>query len=308
MIKVGTVNIDTSHPHAFAQIFLAGSRARYTAIYNDSFRTDKEVDSFINKYGLEKRWYDLYEMAKNVDIAFIQGCDWDRHLELAEPFIKAGKPVFIDKPFVGTLADCQKALELSKRGAVLLGSSAMRYTYEHQEILAKPVSERGEIVHITVTVGMDEFNYAIHAIASILGFFRNVKAQSVSFIGKNSVAGSECSSYYVRLNNGITADYHICTPGWQPSTMTVITTKTTFAIKIDSSKVYEAMLNEVLNYMEGKENNLATVEELCDATKLMLCGKQSEKYGKPVSPDELTDEHYFDGDTVEKFYEAQQRK
>lgn len=308
MIKIGTVNIDTSHPIAFAQIFLAGNRARYTDIYNDSFRTDSEVNAFMTKFGLKKRWYDLSEMAKNVDIAFIQGCDWDRHLELAEPFLKAGKPVFIDKPFVGTVADCKKALELSKNGAVLLGSSAMRYTYEHQEFLAKPVSERGEIVHITVTVGVDEFNYAIHAIASILGFFRNVKAQSVSFTGKNTVAGSECSSYYVRLSNGVTADYHICTPGWQPSTMTIITTKTTYAVKIDSSKVYEAMLNEVLNYMEGKKNNLATVEELCDATKLMLCGKQSEKYKKPVSPDELTDEHYFDGAVFEKLYEAQQRK
>lgn len=308
MIRVGTVNIDTSHPHAFAQIFLAGDRARYTAIYNDSFRTDDEVNAFIAKYGLEKRYYDLAEMARNVDIAFIQGTDWDKHLALAQPFIDAGVPVFIDKPFVGSLADCEKALELEKKGAKLLGSSAMRYTYEHDEFFARPVNERGEIVHIDVSVGVDEFNYAIHAVESVLGFFRGIKTESVTFTGKNSVGGSECSSYYVLFENGVSASYHICTPAWHPNTLTIVTTKTSYSMKIDSGKVYEALLNQVLNYMEGKENRLATVDELCEATRLMLAGKQSEKEHRTVRISELSGERFFDGAAFEKFYEAQQRK
>lgn len=65
MIRIGTVNIDTSHAPSFAEILLGGDRARYTAIYNDGFRTDAEVDDFIKKFGLEKRYYDLSEMAEN---------------------------------------------------------------------------------------------------------------------------------------------------------------------------------------------------------------------------------------------------
>lgn len=308
MIRVGTVNIDTSHPHAFADIFLAGERARYTAIYNDAFRTDDEVNAFVTKYGLEKRYTSLDEMAGNVDIAFIQGCNWDRHIELAAPFLKAGKPVFIDKPFVGSLEDCEKALNLSKKGAVLLGSSAMRYTYEHRSILSVPEQERGQIVHVTATVGVDEFNYAIHAVESILGFFRGTSAESVMFTGKCGLGGSECCSYRISFENGASGEYHICTPAWQPSTLTVVTTKTTYAVKIDSSKVYEALLGQVLDFMEGKPNDLATVEELCEATKIMLAGKQSEKEGRTVRLDELSGEHFFDGAAFEKYYEAQQRK
>ena len=55
MFRIGTVNIDTSHAPSFAEILLQGDVARYTAIYNDGFRTDEEVNTFIEKYHLEKR-------------------------------------------------------------------------------------------------------------------------------------------------------------------------------------------------------------------------------------------------------------
>ena len=48
MLRIGTVNIDTSHAPSFAEILLKGDRARYTAIYNDGFRTDEEVEAFIS--------------------------------------------------------------------------------------------------------------------------------------------------------------------------------------------------------------------------------------------------------------------
>lgn len=56
MIKIGVVNIDTSHPRAFAEYFRKDTRAAYTDIYNDGFRTDAEVDDFMEKYGVNKRW------------------------------------------------------------------------------------------------------------------------------------------------------------------------------------------------------------------------------------------------------------
>ena len=138
MFSIGTVNIDTSHAPSFAEILQKGDVARYTCVYNDGFRTDEEVEAFIKRFGLETRYASLDEMAKNVDIAFIQGCDWDRHLELAEPFVKAGVPVFIDKPIAGNLRDCHKLEEWAASGAVILGTSVLRYTYEHDEFFALP--------------------------------------------------------------------------------------------------------------------------------------------------------------------------
>ena len=59
-------------------------RGRYVAIYNDGFRGDDEVEGFMRKYALEKRCDTVQELAEMVDIGFIQGCNWDKHLFYAE--------------------------------------------------------------------------------------------------------------------------------------------------------------------------------------------------------------------------------
>ncbi|MBR5746391.1 MAG: hypothetical protein IKX92_03935, partial [Clostridia bacterium] len=84
---------------------------------------------------------------------------------------------------------------------------------------------------------------------------------------------------YVRFENGVTAAYHIGKKGWQPSTALVMTEKTSFAYKIDSSKVYEAMLKHVVAYMQGKPNRIATVSQMADSVKIMLAGIKSRANG-----------------------------
>lgn len=310
MFKIGTVNIDTSHAPSFADILLKGDEGRYTAIYNDAFRTDEEVNAFITNFGLEKRYDDLAEMAKNIDIAFIQSCNWDNHLKQAMPFIEAGVPVFIDKPLAGNLADVKAFEELDRQGKVILGTSAMRYTYEHDSFFAIPEEERGSIIHISVMVGVDEFNYAIHAVESIMGFLGDVRPVSTRYLGTNQVGDVPCDSYYVLFENGASACYHICKKGWQPSTALVMTSKTSFAYKIDSNKVYEAMLKQVCAYMAGKENKLATLTQMTDSIKIMLAGKKSQVNGGTVEAiaDLKDDDPSFDGAAFEEFYAASQRK
>lgn len=310
MFKIGTVNIDTSHAPSFAEILLKGDEGRYTAIYNDGFRTDDEVNTFIERFGLEKRYTDLSEMAKNIDIAFIQSCNWDDHVKQAMPFIEANVPVFIDKPIAGNLADLKTFEQLDKEGKVILGTSAMRYTYEHESFFAIPEEERGNIIHISVMVGVDEFNYAIHAVESIMGFIGDITPISTRFIGTSTVGDVPCDSYYIVFENGATACYHICKKGWQPSTALVMTSKTSFAYKIDSNKVYEAMLKQVCAYMAGKENKLATVKQMTDSVKIMLAGiKSAANDGKTEFISELTEaDPSFDGKAFEEFYAASQRK
>ena len=70
MIKIGLVNLDTTHPLAFSEYMQKGNRARYSAIYNDSFRDDEEIEAFMRKYTLEKRCRSIEELADSVDIGF----------------------------------------------------------------------------------------------------------------------------------------------------------------------------------------------------------------------------------------------
>lgn len=70
MIRVGAVNIDTSHPMGFADSMKKDGRMQYVGVYNDSFRNDKEVEGFIARYGLEKRCLSIEELAEMCDIGF----------------------------------------------------------------------------------------------------------------------------------------------------------------------------------------------------------------------------------------------
>jgi predicted lipoprotein with Yx(FWY)xxD motif len=186
----------------------------------------------------------------------------------------------------------------------------MRYTYEHESFFDIPEEERGNIIHISVMVGVDEFNYAIHAVESIMGFLGDVTPVSTRYLGTNTVGDVKCDSYYVLFENGVSACYHICKKGWQPSTALVMTSKTSFAYKIDSNKVYEAMLKQVCAYMAGKENKLATVKQITDSIKIMLAGKKSMANGGTVEciADLKESDPSFDGTAFEEFYAASQRK
>lgn len=305
MIRVGAVNIDTSHPMGFADAMETSHRMRYVGVYNDSFRDDAEVKGFVKRYGLEKRCGCLEELADMCDIGFIQGCDWDDHLRCATPFIERGKPAFVDKPLVGNLADCRKIKALAEKGAVILGASSARYAFEVQQFMRIPEEERGETVTVFGTAGVDEFNYGVH-IAEAIGGLVGTGAEWVKYSGKGEAGGKYSESYYVQFQNGKSAAFNTFTGTWQPFVMTVMTTKTTYGFKMDSNRLYEALIEQVCNYMEGKANLLADVDALLESVKIMLAATASRaKNGRAVRLDELTDEEpAYDGKEFWKCYGA----
>ena len=309
MIRIGVVNIDVSHPKAFSSYLMKGNRARYVAVFNDGFREDDEVEGFVKSANLEKRCASVEELAAMVDIGFIQGCNWDKHLAYAQPFIDLGKPVFIDKPMVGSMPDVRKVEELLAKGAKIIGSSSARYCYEIADFLAIPVETRGEIVHIQGTSGVDEFNYGVHIVEAIGGLMKN-GALSCKFTGRAEVGGKSCESYLITYANGVTAEYALFIGTWQPFVITIMTTKTTYTFKVDSGKLYQAMLDRICDKLEGKEDTLAPIPDILESIKVMLAGKISrENGGKEVKLTEIPEDYRgYDGYEFEVGYAAAAKK
>lgn len=305
MIRVGAVNIDTSHPMGFAESMAKDGRMRYVGVYNDSFRSDAEVEGFVARFGLEKRCDTIEELARMSDIGFIQGCDWDDHLRCAEPFLRLGKPVFLDKPAVGCLADCRALEKLAGEGAVILGSSSARYAYELQALTAKPLEERGEIISVLGTSGVDEFNYGIHIVEAIGGLMGQ-GAQSVRYMGRGDCGGQHTESFFIRYENGKSAIYTTLLGTWQPFGMLVVTSKTTYAIQMDPMRLYDALIEQLANRLEGKPSLAADVGALTESVKIMLAGLASrEGAGREVRLDALTEDGpSFDGRAFQKQYGA----
>jgi len=311
MIKIGGVSLDVSHPLGFAEeLEKYCMDMQYEWVCPVSFRGEDEADWFVKRFGLAGKVDKIEDMVDKVDVGFVQSCNWDKHLEQAMPFIKAGKPVFLDKPVVGSVKDAKKLTELVKGGAYVIGSSSARHADEIQAFLKKPVEERGEIVSMFGTCGVDEFNYSIH-IVEIFSEIAGAKATACRFDGYGVAPdGHKVETYTLEFENGMIAHYHTYIGGWRPFHLTIMTTKGSYQIAIDSSKIYVALLREIYRELKNGKSNLADVETLINCSLVMLCGKKSrdELGGAKVALTDLTDEDNYDGYAFEKTYAANASK
>ena len=298
MINIGLVSIDTSHPKTYAKNMAEYPELglRYAMLYDDGFRSDDEVEWFIKKYNMLPRAKSIDELAEKTDAGFIQGCNWDKKLDQAIPFILRGKPVFIDKPFVGSIRDIKRVRELIAGGAKILGSSATRYAEEVQSFMQKPVEERGEVISVYVTSGNNEFDYAVHA-GELLSEIAGARAVSCKYIGSTERESRKSELFTVRFENGVIGTYCTELTRWYPFSVTIVTTKTVYTTTIASSKVYYQILSRLSDTLHSGENILTDIDSLLNVTEFLLCGKRSRDFenGREVKLSELHEDDAFDG-------------
>jgi hypothetical protein len=303
MYKIGCVNIDTSHPGSFAgKMKDFELDMRYSCIFNDGFRSDKEVENFMENHSIEKRYESLEEMANHVDIAFIHDCNWDKHIDHAMPFIKAGKPVFLDKPIVGSLKDCFRLKELEKKGAVILGSSSARYV-ECLVDLKNKITDAGEtIATVFGTSGVDEFNYGVHIMEGIHGLLGN-GAYSTRYLGVSNSVEKQAEQYLTKWKNGVQVIYQTQTGQWQPFHVVVTTDKAIHHVQVDTGKLYISLLKKIEAFLKDGVQ-MSSMDDLVETVKIYLAGKKSrESHGEEIALQSLsvTDAGY-DGYAFEKEY------
>lgn len=308
MVKIGGVSLDVSHPKMFASYMEDNCMdMKYEYLAKEcNFRDDSEADWFVKRFGLKGKVENISDMVDKVDIGFIQSCNWEKHLEQAMPFIEKGKPVFIDKPIVGSMEDIEKLRELTKNGAKIYGSSSLRYCKEIRDFVAKGKEGHGDILGIYATCGVDEFNYAIH-IAEAFSAICDCKAVSGKFLG-SSVAenGKTVEMYSMEFENGAKGVFHLVLGGWIGFSITIMTTMGNVTIKPGGAEMYGALLKEIYKMMNDKPNNLCDTETLINCTQAMLCCKKSKEEfdGKDVTLDMLEPGDKFDGYKFEEEYGA----
>ena len=85
------------------------------------------------------------ELIEKVDVVMILSIDGRAHLEQAKKVFASGKPVFIDKPVAGSLADAIRIFRLAKESNVpCFSSSCLRFSPGTQAIFGDP--KVGDIV------------------------------------------------------------------------------------------------------------------------------------------------------------------
>ncbi len=141
VIRVGMIGLDTSHCLAFAKLLNMKDDKQYVPgcllvgvypigspdIQSSVSRVPRYTEE-IQKYGV-KIVDDLDELIAQVDAVLLETNDGRPHLEQVVPVLKAGLPVFIDKPIAGSLTDAVAIFELSRHYKTpLFSSSSLRYS------------------------------------------------------------------------------------------------------------------------------------------------------------------------------------
>ena len=86
------------------------------------------------------------DLLGSIDAVMIEFQSGREHLEAARPFIEAGLPTYVDKPFTCSVADARALVDLgAEHNVPLFSSSSLRYGLEVQQLKAD-AGEVGRIV------------------------------------------------------------------------------------------------------------------------------------------------------------------
>jgi hypothetical protein len=184
MIKLGILDFDTSHCVAFTQRlnqigtdkeqFVEGAKI-VIGCPGESKLSPERIKGFTEQ--MKKFGVPLVDkpadMIGKVDGMLIEAVDGTVHLERARPFLEAGIPCYVDKPFACSLDDAKKMAELAaKKKLPIFSSSSLRYAPEVVDYVAN--AKRGKLVGCMVyspaslspiperNAGL--FHYAIHGV------------------------------------------------------------------------------------------------------------------------------------------------
>lgn len=140
-IRLGIIGLDTSHAIAFTEALHDVSAAedlqgcRIVAAYPPGSPDIKSSVERVPQYTTRLRELgveivpSIAELLTRVDGVLLETNDGRPHLEQLRPVLKAGKPVFIDKPIAGSLADAVRIFaEAKQAGVPLFSASSLRFS------------------------------------------------------------------------------------------------------------------------------------------------------------------------------------
>ena len=146
MKKIGIVGSDNSHAIAYSKLInvdlLMGEDARVVGIWGqDPTRTQEVATS-----GQIETIVDTPDgLLGKADVVFVVDRHGDLHADHALPYLEAGIPVYVDKPFAISLSDCRRMLDAAKKsGAFITSMSSLRITPE-TTVFAERASNIGDI-------------------------------------------------------------------------------------------------------------------------------------------------------------------
>ncbi len=137
---------------------------------------------------------DCREFLGKVDAVIIARDDYETHFQMAQPFLEAGLPVFVDKPLSLEISELRAFKPYLEKGQ-LMSCSGMRYSRELDELRAD-LAAYGRLKLIRGAIVLSWEKYGVHLLEAILAI---TPAHPVSV----QMVLAEHVSAVVRLDDGV---------------------------------------------------------------------------------------------------------
>jgi len=183
-IRAGIIGLDTSHAVAFTKVLNTDVQrpevmgVRVVAAYAQGSKDIESSTARVPEYSKTVQALGveivptIEALLDKVDVVFLESNDGRPHLEQLRPCLAAGKPVFIDKPIAGSLADAIKIFnEAAAAKTPIFSSSSLRFGTATQAVRGGSVGivKQGETFSPASLEPHhpDLFWYGIHGVESL---------------------------------------------------------------------------------------------------------------------------------------------
>ncbi|MDC3387104.1 Gfo/Idh/MocA family oxidoreductase [Schleiferiaceae bacterium] len=196
----------------------------------------------------------LSDMVGNVDAVLLARDDAENHYKYAKPFLEAGIPTYIDKPFALNIRDANRLWNLAKTEEQIFTCSALQFAHEFQ--LSKIDCEKiGEVKAIWATVPKSWEKYAVHIIEPVLKLLP--KRGDLMDVRKLPIGSNELRGVQVRWSSGIIAQFQTGGNLPLPLCINVQGTNGYRELKFqDTFYAFKTALNRFVDIVHGEKKNI----------------------------------------------------
>ncbi len=243
-MKIGLIDLDTSHPQSFLPILRELGHEVVAITDRGDIHPPGYAEQFAQTHGIPTVSASPEALLPLVDGVIIHSCDWSRHVETARPFVEAGKSVLIDKPLAGNRADLETIARWAAEGRRITGGSSLRFC---DEVVAWNAGADAPAHTVFGGCAVDEYNYGIHAYSMACAIIGPgvISAQHLGTHGQRRIVLRWADGRAAFLAIGKQAK-------WMPFHLTILSNTTVAQLQAAPANLYRAFLTSVLPFLSGE--------------------------------------------------------
>lgn len=150
-IRIGIIGAENSHTIGYGKLFNIDKKFPGVEVKYVWGETEEFARAAMGKGQIPNMVKDPLEMLGKIDALIVDHRHAKYHLKAAEPFVKAGIPTFIDKPFCYRVSEGKEFLEMARRVGTPVSSYSSEAHKDGTFDVKKQVETMGTISHVTIS-------------------------------------------------------------------------------------------------------------------------------------------------------------